>query len=47
MKEEYKQPKATVVKLSTRVTILADSTFGDGINGTGIDNNPGGQEDFG
>lgn len=47
MKEIYKQPKVTVVKLSTRITILADSPYGDGIWGTGIDDTPGSQDAFG
>ena len=46
MKEEYRQPQITLLTIKTRSSILAYS-YGDGINGTGIDNTPGSQEDFG
>lgn len=46
MKEEYKQPKVTVLMINPHTSVLAYS-YGDGIDGTGIDNTPGSQEDFG
>lgn len=46
MKEEYKQPKVTLLMINPRTSVLAYS-YGDGIDGTGIDNTPGSQEDFG
>ena len=46
MKEEYRQPQITLLTIKTRSSILAYS-YGDGIDGTGIANTPGSQEDFG
>ena len=46
MKEEYRQPKITLLTFKTRNSILAYS-YGDGIEGTNIDEEPGGPEDFG
>lgn len=46
MKETYKQPTVTVLMIKSRTTVLT-GTFGDGIWGTGIDDTPGSQEDFG
>ena len=46
MKEEYRQPTVKVLIIKPRTTVLTGS-YGDGIDGTGIDNTPGSQEDFG
>lgn len=46
MKEEYRQPTVKVLIIKPRSSILAYS-YGDDIDGTGIDNTPGSQEDFG
>ena len=44
MKEEYRQPTVKVLIIKPRSSILAYS-YGDDIDGTGIDNTPGSQED--
>ena len=46
MKEEYKQPKIKLLTFNTHIPILADS-YGSGIEGTRIYDEPGGEEDFG
>lgn len=46
MKEEYRQPKITLPTFKTRSSVLAYS-YGGGIEGTNIDDTPGGDEDYG
>lgn len=46
MKEEYRQPTVKVLIIKTRTTVLTGS-YGDGIDGTNIDDTPGGDEDYG
>ena len=46
MKEEYRQPQITLLTFKTRSSILAYS-YGGGIEGTNIDEEPGGEGAFG
>ena len=46
MKEEYRQPQITLLTFKTRSSILAYS-YGGGIEGTSIEEEPGGEGAFG
>ena len=46
MKKTYKQPIIKVHKLSPRTAMLTFTSLGEGLEGTGIDDEPGDEDDF-
>ena len=46
MKKIYKQPIIKVHRLAPRTALLTISSLGEGIEGTRIDDEPGGEDDF-